>query len=158
MKIYFKIWWVFWSVTKLMFLFFSYNRNYWYHTEYPSGLGSSVGKESTCNAGLIPGLGRYPTERNGNPLQHSCLENPMDGGAWQTRVHGVSRIRRDLSTKPPPPSWGPALSSLHLPLQGPKSFCFSFVIAIKMRLGQKENQCRNLYCSSIMPFINGFKN
>ena len=46
---------------------------------FPSG---SDGKESPCNAGdldLIPGLGRSPGEGNGNPLQYSCLENPMDG-------------------------------------------------------------------------------
>ena len=45
----------------------------------------SNGKASTCNArdpGSIPGSGRSPGEGNGNPLQHSCLENPMDGGAW----------------------------------------------------------------------------
>ena len=42
-------------------------------------------KASACNAGdlgSIPGLGRFPGEGNGNPLQYSCLENPMDGGAW----------------------------------------------------------------------------
>ena len=47
--------------------------------------GSSDGKASVYNAGdlgLIPGLGRFPGEGNGNPLQYSCLENPMDGGAW----------------------------------------------------------------------------
>ena len=47
--------------------------------------GSSDGKASVYNAaglGLIPGLGRSPGEGNGNPLQYSCLENPMDGGAW----------------------------------------------------------------------------
>ena len=46
--------------------------------------GGSDGKVSACNAGdpgSIPGLGRSPGEGNGNPLQHSCLENPMDGGA-----------------------------------------------------------------------------
>ena len=46
--------------------------------------GGSAGKESACNAGdpgSIPGSGRSPGEGNGNPLQHSCLENPMDGGA-----------------------------------------------------------------------------
>ena len=46
---------------------------------------SSVGKKSACNAGdpgAIPGFGRSPGEGNGNPLQHSCLENPMDRGAW----------------------------------------------------------------------------
>ena len=45
----------------------------------------SVGKESACNGGdlgSIPGLGRSPGEGNGNPLQYSCLENSMDGGAW----------------------------------------------------------------------------
>ena len=59
---------------------------------------SSVGKESACNAGdpgLIPGSGRSPGEGNSNthsiPLQYSCLENPMDRGAWQ--VHGVTKNR-----------------------------------------------------------------
>ena len=47
-------------------------------------LPSSVG-----DAGVIPGLGRSPGGRHGNPLQYSCLENPMDRGAWQTIVHGV---------------------------------------------------------------------
>ena len=47
--------------------------------------GGSDGKASVCNAGdpgSIPGLGRSLGEGNGNPLQYSCLENPMDGGAW----------------------------------------------------------------------------
>ena len=67
---------------------------------------SSVGKESACSAGelgSIPGLGRYPGEGNGNPIQYSCLENPMDRGAWQATVHGVTRVRHDLVTKSPPP-------------------------------------------------------
>ena len=51
--------------------------------------------------GSIPGLGRFPREGNGNPLQYAYLENPMDRGDWQTRVHGVARIRHDLATKPP---------------------------------------------------------
>ena len=47
-------------------------------------------KESTCwaDVGLFPGSGRSPGEGNGNPLQYSCLENPMDRGAWWTTVHG----------------------------------------------------------------------
>ena len=60
---------------------------------------SSVGEESACNAGdlgSIPGLGRFPGEGNGNPLQYSCLENPMDRGAWQATVHGVRRVRHNL--------------------------------------------------------------
>ena len=54
-------------------------------------------KESACqsrrlmNSGSIPGLGRYPGKGNGNPLQHSCLGNPMDRGAWQSTVHGVAK-------------------------------------------------------------------
>ena len=42
--------------------------------------------------GLIPALGRSPGEGNGNPIQYSCLENPMDGGAWKAAVHGVARV------------------------------------------------------------------
>ena len=52
------------------------------------------GKESTCNAqdvGSIHGLGRSPGEGNGNPLQYSCLGNPMDRGACQATVHGVTK-------------------------------------------------------------------
>ena len=55
--------------------------------------GGSNGKESACSAGdlgLIPGFGRSPGEGNGNPLQYSYLENPMDTGAWQATVHGVT--------------------------------------------------------------------
>ena len=55
---------------------------------------------SACNArdlGLIPGLGRSPEEGNGNPLQYSCLENPMDGGAWWATVHWVTKSGTQLS-------------------------------------------------------------
>ena len=65
--------------------------------------GGSVSKEFTCNVGdlgPIPGLGRSPGEGNGNPLQDSCLENPMDRGAWWATGHGVARVRYDLATKP----------------------------------------------------------
>ena len=57
---------------------------------FPDG---SSGKEPTYNtgdtgdAGSVPGLGGSPGVRNGNPLQYSCMENPMDGGAWQNTVH-----------------------------------------------------------------------
>ena len=43
------------------------------------------------DTGLIPGLGRSPGEGNGNPLQFSCLENPMDRGAWWATVHRVAK-------------------------------------------------------------------
>ena len=61
---------------------------------FPDG---SVGKESTCSAGdtgdmgSIPGLRRSLGGGNGNPLQYSCLENPMDRGAWWAIVHGVAK-------------------------------------------------------------------
>ena len=52
--------------------------------------GGSDSKESACSAGLgsIPGSGKSSGEGNGNPLQYSCLENPMDRGAWRAIVHG----------------------------------------------------------------------
>ena len=61
--------------------------------------GDSDGKESTCNAGdldSIFGSGRSG-EGNGNPFQYSCLENPMDGGAWWATVHGVAKSWTRLS-------------------------------------------------------------
>ena len=57
-------------------------------------------KESTCQTGgacLNPGLGRSSGKENGNPLQHSCLENPMDRGAWWAAVHQVSKSRTRLT-------------------------------------------------------------
>ena len=58
---------------------------------FPGGPDS---KESACNVGdlgLIPGLGRSPGGEHGNPLQYSCLENPMDRGAWRTTVQGAHK-------------------------------------------------------------------
>ena len=56
--------------------------------------GGSVSKESVYNArdlSLIPGLERSPGGGHGNPLQYSCLQNPMDRGAWQAMIHGVTK-------------------------------------------------------------------
>ena len=67
---------------------------------FPGGLDS---KEPTCDAGhirdasSIPGSGRSPGEENSNPLQYSCLENPMDRGAWQATIYGVTKSRTRLS-------------------------------------------------------------
>ena len=58
------------------------------------------GKESACNggeSGSIPGSGRSPGEGNGNPLQYSCLENPMGRGAWQAIVYGAAKSQAQLS-------------------------------------------------------------
>ena len=60
--------------------------------------GVSEGKASTCNVGdldSIPGLGRSPGEGNGNPLQYSYLENPMDRGACRLQSTGLQRVRHD---------------------------------------------------------------
>ena len=62
--------------------------------DFPGGTDC---KEPTCQcgdvrvAGSIPGLGRSPGGGHGNPLQYSCLENPMDRGAWWATVHGVAQ-------------------------------------------------------------------
>ena len=63
----------------------------WFYMGFPC---SSVGKESTSNVGdlgLTPRSGRSPREGNGNPLQYSCLENPMDRRGWRATVHGVHK-------------------------------------------------------------------
>ena len=64
-----------------------------------ASLGSDS-KESACNAGdpgSIPRLGRSPRGENSNPFQYSCLENPMDGGAWWATVQGVPKNWTQLS-------------------------------------------------------------
>ena len=67
-------------------------------SDLPDFPGTSAGRESAYNAGdlgSIPGLGRYPGEGHGNPLQYSCLENPMDRGAWWATVHWVAKGGHD---------------------------------------------------------------
>ena len=71
-----------------------------YLVGFPEG---SAGEEFACNAGdtgdmsLIPGLGRFPGKANGNPLQYSCLKNPMDERAWWATVYGVAKSQTRLS-------------------------------------------------------------
>ena len=65
---------------------------------FPGGSDGKDGKASARNAGdlgLIPGSGRSTREGNRKPLQYSCLENPMDGGAWWLQSTGSQRVRRD---------------------------------------------------------------
>ena len=76
------------------------------HTSTAAIWGSELpwwlsGKESACSAGelgSVPGLGRSLGGGNGNPLQYSCLRNPVDRGAWQGTVHGVAKSWTRLST------------------------------------------------------------
>ena len=65
----------------------------------PLSCGASEGQVSAygLDQGSIPGSGKSPGEGNGNPLQYSCLENPMDGEAWWATVHGVTKSRTQLS-------------------------------------------------------------
>ena len=70
------------------------------HMEEKGFPGGSEVKASACNAGdlgSISGSGRYPREGNSNPVQYSCLENPMDRGAWWATVHGVAKSGTRLS-------------------------------------------------------------
>ena len=72
------------------------------------------GKQSTCNAGdtdLIPGLGRSPGGGHGNPFQYSCLVNPMDRGAWQVTVPGVTKSWAQLKQSSPSTKVNPHHSS-----------------------------------------------
>ena len=64
---------------------------------FPGGSEVKASARSAGDLGSIPGLGRSPGEGNGNPLQYSCLENPMDGGAWWATVHGVAKSLTRLS-------------------------------------------------------------
>ena len=64
---------------------------------FPGGSEVKVPACNLGNLGSIPGSGRFPGEGNVNPLQYSCLENPMDRGAWWATVHEVAKSRTRLS-------------------------------------------------------------
>ena len=77
-----------------------------FYSNFPLAIpGGTVGKNALANAGdardtsPIPGLGRSPGEGNGHPLQYSCLENPIDRGAWWAIVHGGEKSQTQLSTQ-----------------------------------------------------------
>ena len=56
---------------------------------FPGGSDGNASAYNVEDLGSVPGLGKSPGEGNGNPLQYSCLKNPMDGGAWWATVHGI---------------------------------------------------------------------
>ena len=66
---------------------------------FPGGSEVKASAWNEGDPGLIPGSGRSPGEGNGNPLQYSCLENPMEGGAWQATVHRVAKSLTRLRTE-----------------------------------------------------------
>ena len=65
--------------------------------DFPGGSDSKVSAYNAGDLASIPGSGRSPREGNDNPLQYSCLENPMDGGNWLATVHGFAKSWTRLS-------------------------------------------------------------
>ena len=121
-------------------------------------LHSLVGKESACNAGdprSIPGSERSPGEGNGNPLQDSCLQNPMDRGAWQATVHGVVRVGHDLATKPPPQVEVYVIANIRILTLAkiansyPPDICFSFLELLPETAAQSGNTLLNFSIFSL---------
>ena len=91
---------ILWSSRKQTWIFHSSSIIYIALTLYLGFPGGSDSKESDWNAwdmGLIPGSGRSPGEGSGHPFQYSCLENPMDRGAWWAPVHGIAKNWMRLS-------------------------------------------------------------
>ena len=70
-----------------------FNHIFPYYDDFPGGSDGKASAYNVGDLGMNPGSGRSPGEENSNPLQYSFLENPMDGGAWQTTVHGVAKSR-----------------------------------------------------------------
>ena len=86
------------------------------HLSLGTSLVAQVVKHLPAHAGdpgLIPGSGRSPGEGNGNSLQYSCLENPMDRGAWRATVYGVARVGHDWAAKPQSPLRGHSSCGVH---------------------------------------------
>ena len=74
-----------------------YGISYMWNRDFPGGSDGKASVYGRGDPGLIHGLGRSLGEGNGNPFQYSCLENPMDRGAWQATAHGVAKSRTRLS-------------------------------------------------------------
>ena len=71
-----------------------------FHKGFPGGSRVKNPSASAVDTGLIPGSGRFPGEGIGNPLQYSCLKNPMDNGAWQATIHSVTKSGTQLRDVP----------------------------------------------------------
>ena len=114
------------------------------YSSYKSGgfPGDSVVKNLPANAGdvgSVSGLGQPPGEGNGNPLQYSCLGNPMDRGAWQAMVHGGhKKVGEDLATKTNRSAWHRASSHLEAGL-------FLLPGRSSVRLNRKHHSCLCLH-------------
>ena len=86
-------------------VWFQFGHDCWQLSDFP---GDSLVKLFACQCGRCrrcgcePWVGKISWRRKWQPTQYSCLENPMDRGAWQAIAHGIARVRQDLATKPPP--------------------------------------------------------
>ena len=78
---------------------------------FPGGSAVKNPPASAGDVGSIPESGSSPGDGNGNPLRYSCLENPMDRGAWQPTVHGVAKSQTPLSTEQYPELGGISVSA-----------------------------------------------
>ena len=108
--------------------------------------GGSEVKASACNAadlGSIPGLGRSPGEGNGNPLQYSCLENPMDGGAWWATVHGVAKSRTRLSDL--------TLTFHSVCYSSERKAVLPSFINVRTKVSENESESRSVVYNSLQP-------
>ena len=117
-------------------------------THFPCGFpGGSAGKESTCNVGdpgSIAGLGRSPGEGNGNPLQYPCLENPMDGGAWQATVLGITKSQtwmKRLTLLPTPVFWSGEFRGLYSPW-GWKELDMTEQLSLSQHISRTFSSCK----------------
>ena len=102
------------------------------------------GKESAYNVGgdtgLIPGWGRSPGEGNSNPVQYSCLRNPMNWGAWWATVCGVVRVRHDLASNQRPYEYPGVISTSPRPSLPPLFFPSEFLFSThSLSLSQSIN-------------------
>ena len=78
----------------------------WGRMGFPGGAVVKKLPANSGDAGSIPGSGGSPEGGNGNPLQYSCLRNPMDRGSWQAAFHGVAKSRTQLSIHTGKNRWG----------------------------------------------------
>ena len=90
--------------TNIALFFFHSKANPSFHLGFPDGSDCKENARDAGDLGLIPELGRLPREGNGYPLQYSCLGNPMDRGAWQATICGVTKFSLALWNKAKYPS------------------------------------------------------
>ena len=101
--------------------------------------------------GSIPGSGRSLGEENGNPLQYSCLENSMERGAWWATIHGVTRVRHNLATKPPANHLTPVTSSQpHFSPPGPGQSSHTGLLGVASR---HQALCCFFFCLKVLPSL-----